>query len=221
MGPLPDSASALPAGDDLYPAAVNTLGHVILGLIALEPRTGYEIAQRMRTPIGYMWTARHSQVYSELARLANSGLVAAEVIKGRGPHDTKRYTLTAEGRRALSCWVDAPLQESPRNELLLRIRSLWLVSPRRAQAFIATQRQWHLERLATYRDDELEFAADLAHLDDPTNPAFGIYSTLRYGINRMEMTIDWLDWMAERIESFLGDHGTHTEAGDHPPAALG
>lgn len=203
---------------------MNTLGYVILGLVALQPRTGYEIAQKMKAPIGYMWTARHSQVYTELAHLAESGYLAATVLKGRGPHTTKRYAITALGRQELQAWVDAPLVESPRNELLLRTRSLWLISPDRAQEFVATQRQWHVDRLSTYRDQELHYAADLEDLDDPTSPAFGAYSTLRYGINRMEMTIAWLDWLMERIDSHLARRRTGGAAGDpsagHHPTAI-
>jgi DNA-binding PadR family transcriptional regulator len=180
---------------------MNTLGYAMLGLVALEPRTGYEIAQRMKAPIGYMWTAQHSQVYTELARLTRSGYLTATVVAGRGPHEVKRYTITSSGRQALDSWVDAPLVESPRNELLLRMRSLWLISPDRALHFLAAQRHLHVDRLSVYRDQELSFAPDLDDLDDPTSPAFGEYSTLRYGISRMEMTIAWLDWLAERISS--------------------
>lgn len=46
---------------------MSTLGYAILGLLAAQPQTGYDLARLMRTPIGYMWTARHSQIYPELA----------------------------------------------------------------------------------------------------------------------------------------------------------
>jgi DNA-binding PadR family transcriptional regulator len=183
---------------------VNTLGYAILGLVAVQPRTGYEITQKMKVPIGYMWTARHGQIYPELARLTDVGLLTSTVVRGRGPHDTKRYSITEEGIRALQDWVDAPLVEEPRSELLLRIRSSWLISPDRALAFIAKQRQWYQQRLASYRNDELLGAIEGADVDDPSTAAFGGYSTLRYGINRMEMTIAWLDWVAERLAA--ADH---------------
>ena len=73
---------------------MSTLGYAILGLLAAQPRTGYDLARLMRTPIGYKWTAHHSQIYPELARLEGEGLVAATVINGPGPRDTKRYEIT-------------------------------------------------------------------------------------------------------------------------------
>jgi DNA-binding PadR family transcriptional regulator len=130
--------AANPAGGDR--AHVGVLGYAILGLLAVEPLTGYQVAQRMRAPIGYMWTATHSQIYPELAKMQAGGLVRAAVIPGRGPRDTKQYTITAAGRAALQTWVDSPLTELARSELMLRVRSLWLVSPERTRAFIVEQR---------------------------------------------------------------------------------
>ena len=115
------------AGSDRSRTGV--LAYAILGLLVAEPLTGYQLAQRMRAPIGYMWTAAHSQIYPELAKLLADGQVRAAVIPGRGPRDTKRYTITTAGRQALRGWVDSPLTEVARSELLLRVRSLWLISP--------------------------------------------------------------------------------------------
>jgi DNA-binding PadR family transcriptional regulator len=187
---------------------MTTLGYAILGLVATKPRTGYEIAQLMRKPIGYMWTAQHSQIYPELARLADTGLLRPTVIKGRGPRDTKRYTITAAGRRALQAWVDSPLVETARSGLLLRIRSLWLVSPTRAQAFLAEQRQRYADRLATYHDEELNFATHATELSDPTTPAFCEYATLRYGITRVRATITWLDWLSDQLTAATQERAT-------------
>ena len=69
---------------------MSTLGYAILGLLAAQPRTGYDLAKLMRAPIGYMWTAHHSQIYPELARLEAEGMVSAAVIDGPGPRDFPR-----------------------------------------------------------------------------------------------------------------------------------
>ena len=110
------------------------LGYAILSLLADRPRTGYDLAGAMRAPIGYMWTARHSQIYPELARLEADGQVTAEVIDGPGPRDTKRYTITQHGIKTLTDWVDSPLTEVARSEFLLRVRGLWLLPRDRAAA---------------------------------------------------------------------------------------
>jgi DNA-binding PadR family transcriptional regulator len=179
---------------------VSTLGYAILGLLAQQPRTGYEIARSMATPIGYMWTANHSQIYPELAALESDGLVRHRVIEGPGPRDTKRYSLTARGRAALRQWVDSPLPAQPaRSELMLRVRCLWLIAPDRARAFIAEVREQHAQRLAAYRAEELGFREEGPALDDPSSPVFAGYATLAWGISYEQHLIDWCDWLLERL----------------------
>ena len=72
------------AGSDRSRTGV--LGYAILGLLAVEPLTGYQLAQRMRAPIGYMWTAGHSQIYPELAKLLDDGQGACH--RHSGPRTT-------------------------------------------------------------------------------------------------------------------------------------
>lgn len=181
-------------------AQVSTLGYAILGLLARKPRTGYEIARSMAAPIGYMWTANHSQIYPELATLESNGLVRHRVIEGPGPRDTKRYSLTAQGRSALRQWVDSPLPEQPaRSELMLRVRCLWLIAPERARTFIGEVRQRHVERLARYRDEEPAFEEEGPAVDDPGSPVFAAHATLAWGISYEQHLVDWCDWLLERL----------------------
>jgi DNA-binding PadR family transcriptional regulator len=203
-------ATAEPGGSDR--SRIGVLGYAILGLLAVEPLTGYQLAQHMRAPIGYMWTAAHSQIYPELAKLLAEGFVRATVIPGRGPRDTKRYTITAAGRRALRSWVDSPLTELTRSELLLRVRSLWLISPGRARAFIVEQRARYEERLKVYTEEELAFAPMAADLFDPTTPASAAYATLHFGIGRVRHTIEWCDWMLARLDEHM--NSAHYDAVD-------
>ena len=45
--------------------------------------------------------------------------MAATVIDGPGPRDTKRYEITPPGWHALQDWVDSPLSEVARSEFML------------------------------------------------------------------------------------------------------
>ena len=181
-------------------AQVSTLGYAILGLLARKPRTGYEISRAMAAPIGYMWTANHSQIYPELATLESNGLVRHRVVDGPGPRDTKRYSLTAQGRTALRRWVDSPLPEQPaRSELMLRVRCLWLIAPDRARTFIGEVRERHLDRLAAYRAEETAFEEEGPAVDDPGSPVFAAHATLAWGISYEQHLVSWCDWLLERL----------------------
>ena len=70
------------------------LGYAILALLARQPGTGYELSARARRPLGYFWSARHSQVYPELQKLLDAGLVSFSPAPGPGPLDKKVYSLT-------------------------------------------------------------------------------------------------------------------------------
>ena len=179
---------------------MSTLGYAILGLLAQGPRTGYEVAQAMKAPIGYMWTARHSQIYPELARLRSQSLVTAKVIEGPGPRDSKQYRITDSGLQALEAWTDSPLSEVNRSEFMLRVRCLWLLSPDRARGFIQTQRSDCALRLEAMAYEEADFILRGEAVDDPASPWFAQYATLRYGIMRTRDTIAWCDWLLGRLE---------------------
>ena len=199
---------------------MSTLGYAILGLLAAQPRTGYDLAKLMRAPIGYMWTARHSQIYPELARLEDEGMVAAAVIDGPGPRDNKRYQITPAGRRAVQDWVDSPLTEVARSKFMLRVRGLWLLPPERARAFLLSQREWYESRLATYAMEEATFLLEADAVDEPTSYLFAEYATLRYGIMRVRETIAWCDWLLDRLDRLQPIAGgtrdaTSLVAGEH------
>jgi DNA-binding PadR family transcriptional regulator len=76
--------------------------YALLGLLTFgDELTGYELKQRADATLRFYWVApAMSQVYSELARLAERGLVVA---RGEGRGTT--YTISADGRAALAGWM--------------------------------------------------------------------------------------------------------------------
>ena len=48
---------------------------VVLGLLALRARNGYEIKQTIDKTTRFFWNASYGQIYPELRRLADAGLV--------------------------------------------------------------------------------------------------------------------------------------------------
>lgn len=183
--------------------AATTLGFALLGLLARRPMTGYQLAAALKTPIGYFWSASHSQVYPELARLEAQGLVRHEVIGGPGPRDNKRYHPTQRGRSELGAWAGTPAPAMPadnRDEFLLKIYSSWLADPRAAAAMVARRRDEHRAMLDRYREIRAENERTrAAEIDDPTTPEFANYATVMAGISYEEHVIAWCDWLIGRI----------------------
>ncbi len=155
----------------------------------------------MRRPIGYFWTARHSQIYPELAALERDGLISHRVVTGRGPRDTKRYRITTAGRRELAKWINEPYEPaSPKDEFMLRVYSLWIVDPADAIALIDSARAHHRDAVAAYERTEASMRAeDGDDMNDPGSPAFYNYATLRRGLSFELHALDWCDWLLERM----------------------
>lgn len=101
----------------------NPTEFAILGLLAEEPLTGYDIKKEVEERLSSFWTESYGNIYPMLRRLRTRKLVAMKVVAGRGgPTRRKLYTITEAGRAALSAWFETPATPSrPRNEFLLRV----------------------------------------------------------------------------------------------------
>ena len=79
---------------------------VILGMLKLGARTGYEIKQAIEVSTRFFWGASYGQIYPELKRLAEAGLVSGSDAPRGGVKRTE-YELTPEGERVLEEWLTA------------------------------------------------------------------------------------------------------------------
>ena len=177
----------------------SNLGRALLGLLARSPSTGYDLARRMERPVGYFWSARHSQIYPELARLEREGLVSHEVVDGAGPRPTKRYAVTPAGMAALRTWVAEEAEPQPVRDLeTLRLWSVWTVEPETARTLVRHARAGHEEALHAY---EAELSAIVGRLEaqDRSHPLFASALTLEGGVRARRAAVEWCDWMLERL----------------------
>src|SRR3954454_24461099 len=104
-----------------------SLRYALLGMLAVRPGTGYELAQRFDSSMSNAWHASHSQIYPELARLQEEGFV--EVV-GEGARRSRTYAVTVGGRDALRAWlVETEPNRAQRNETTVRWFLLGLLEP--------------------------------------------------------------------------------------------
>jgi DNA-binding PadR family transcriptional regulator len=94
----------------------------LLGLLTIEPMSGYDLGRMVRASIGHIWSESYGQIYPNLKRLAASGLVDCRTEKHKGRPDRRIYSITQKGREQLGSWLSVPPQpEIPRNEMLLKL----------------------------------------------------------------------------------------------------
>jgi DNA-binding PadR family transcriptional regulator len=86
---------------------MTTTSYAILGLLAVKPWTTHELVQQVDRSLRRWWPRAQSKLYEEPKKLVAHGYArAADDSVGRRPRT--RYTITAQGRRALAQWLAQP-----------------------------------------------------------------------------------------------------------------
>jgi len=100
---------------------LNATAYVILGFVRGEPRSGYEIKALVDDSTRFFWAASYGQIYPELKRLAEAGLIAGKDVPTGGRKRTV-YEITADGEEELRAWLRQPPQTfEMRDEGLLKL----------------------------------------------------------------------------------------------------
>src|SRR5579862_7867653 len=100
---------------------LSTTSFAVLGLLALQPWSTYDLAQQMKRGLHYFWPSAESGVYQEPKKLAALGLARAESgYVGRRPRTI--YTITAAGREVLREWLSqSPAPARLAHEALVKV----------------------------------------------------------------------------------------------------
>jgi DNA-binding PadR family transcriptional regulator len=186
-----------------YRGQLPAVAYALLGMLAREPLSGYDIARQLRQALRFFWQAPHSQIYPELARLEALGLVTHIRVEQRERPDKKICSITPAGRAALARWVVEPPEPMlVRDELVLKTFSLWLADRQQALTLFQHQAHTHAERLAEYEAFRGIMERECAPaLQDPSSPWFATYATLQRGIGAERAAIEWCEWVANRLAS--------------------
>jgi PadR family transcriptional regulator, regulatory protein AphA len=169
----------------------NSVTYVILGVLRLGPRTGYEIKALVDRSTRFFWAASYGQIYPELKRLEREGLIRGEP-EPRGGRRRRSYTLTPAGERALNEWLRS--SEDPtfalRDEALLKFFFAGELEPDEAIAHVRAMRAQHEEILANLSEIEPQAAG--------RGGGFPL-RTLQFGLGFHGWIVEWCDRMEKEI----------------------
>ena len=168
-----------------------TTSNALLGLLSIEPMSGYDMRQLISESIGYFWSESYGQIYPALKRMLADGLV--EIMKdedGEGHPAKKVYRLTEAGRLRLKEWLGIPVRpHKHRNEMLLK---LFFGSPAESGVLVAQVESWRTRYASDLeRYVELEKQIPERQKGHPGLPFF--LMTLRYGIVEAKALVGWCD----------------------------
>jgi PadR family transcriptional regulator, regulatory protein AphA len=168
--------------------------YVVLGMLSLGRRTGYEIKSLVDVSIRNFWAASYGQIYPELRRLEEAGLVTGTDDDSDGRR-RRAYELTPAGKRALHAWLASDdLSMELRHEGSLKLFFADVLDPDEQLALIRATRSVHeraLEHLHGLHPPE-------------TSPDGRKHSPLRvleWGIELNEFYVDWCNRVEREIEA--------------------
>ena len=168
------------------------LRYALLGALADQPRTGYELLKHFQQSLAYAWPASHSQIYPELARLLEDGLIEQT---GSGARNSKTYAVTDAGIAEVRAWLrDTAPDRRVRSDAALRTFFLWLLEPAEAREQLEGERgywQGVLDEFVRIREE-------------PTGrnkKARAFRIALEGGIRTVEARLAWLEDALAEIES--------------------
>ena len=169
-----------------------SLRYALLGSLADQPRTGYALLKHFEQSLAYAWPASHSQIYPELARLVDEGLIEQT---DSGARNSKTYAVTDAGLADMRRWL---LETSPerrvRSDAALRTFFLWLLAPEEAEHQLEEERSYWQGVLVEFRRIQ----------EEPTGrskKARTLRIALEGGIRTVDARLAWLDDVLRELRS--------------------
>ena len=169
-----------------------SLRHAALGLLSRGPASGYDLLKVFEASMANVWPATQSQLYGELNKLADAGLIEVAEV---GPRGRKEYAITDAGRAELHRWMTSP-QDDPvfRSAQLLRVFLLNELPEPQAHAYLEAVRTHANTELKRYEQirDRHEWSRD--------DEAFFARAALENGLRFTRMQSEWASWVLAELE---------------------
>jgi DNA-binding PadR family transcriptional regulator len=181
----------------MYLVGMSTLSptaRVILGILRFGARTGYDIRKVIEVSTRFFWGASYGQIYPELRRLEQAGLVEAEAEEGR--RRRRVYRLTADGERVLHEWLTdrSSFTFEYRDEWVLKLFFGDLLSTDDVLANIRAAREWFTGAAQFFRA-EIEPRARAGVEEGELFP----FLTYEYGLEFLEWAAEWYERAERRV----------------------
>ena len=175
--------------------------YVLLGTLAMGPRTGYEIKAVLDKSARFFWASSYGQIYPELKRLAEAGLIEG-TDDPAGARRRIQYRITGPGREALRAWLREPPETFElRDEGLLKLFFSNAVGPEDA---IETLRVIRRQRETMTRELEVLRPKTEAMASENPYPLL----VLRAGIEHARLFARWCEETENELLKQINGEGT-------------
>jgi len=166
--------------------------HALLGFLAEEPASGWDLTRRFESTLGAVWPAGHPQIYGELRKLHAEQLIE---IREHGPRGRIVYGVTEDGEKEVKRWLTSvEVDHTMRLEPILRSAFFWLMSPEELSEHLGREADHYRKVADTYRD--LAAAKDRGDFgDSPQTRSLRIAAEAAVRVN--DALAQWATWARE------------------------
>lgn len=168
--------------------------NALLGLLAQQPRHGYDLHDAFEAMVGgkQNWDIKPAQVYTTLSRLEKAGLVTKESVEQDGGPEKVIYNITDQGLSELDAWLSEPVNTThQRDEFFVKLMLCLATDNGHPRQIIYTQRASLYQELhnLTAQRAEANPGSELAHI-----------LLMDQAIMRVEADLRWLDMVESRLD---------------------
>lgn len=176
-----------------------TTAYAILGLLAIQPWSTYELAQQMQRSLNWFWPRAERRLYDEPKRLVADGLATA--TEGyTGQRRRTVYEITEEGRAELADWLGHPPQ--PRSVEFEGMLKVFFADAGSRDALLTTLDEINEEARA--RLGQLDLMIDQALREGARFPERVHLQALalRHHVDAELAVMDWVDWARRQVTAW-------------------
>jgi len=179
-----------------------SLGNALLGLINYRPMTGYDLKKIFDDTVDFFWSAQMSQIYRELNKLEEKGLVKSTIKSQEKRPDRKVYQLTKKGKKVFLNWMNKfpyRLSESYRSRFLMRVFFSSRIELNELAFEIKRYKKEQEEEVKALNKVE-QMVRDYEQKKQYENDTFYWNLTLKKGYKNVSSNIEWAEECLQLIE---------------------
>ncbi|WP_297824218.1 PadR family transcriptional regulator [Mycobacterium sp.] len=189
-----------------------SLRDAVLAALLEGESSGYDLAKGFDASVANFWPATPQQLYRELDRLAEDGLIRARVVHQERRPNKRMFSLTEAGHEAIRQFTaKAPKPSVIRDELLIKVQAADAGDISAVRELIVERLRWASAKSQRYerlRARLLDGRSEEEYLDQAER--IGPYLTLIRGISFEEENIRWAEHALAVIERRVSAAATDT-----------
>ncbi len=175
----------------------STNAYALLGLLSLEPMTGYTIKKRVEDSLTHFWKTSYGQIYPTLSKFVNEDLVTVEFVQNDKGPDSKLYTITEKGRLELIEWLYIDVNDfNTKDETQLKFYFSGLLPIDEVIEKAERSLLYNQNILDQYKTNSMEMKSNKT----PTRDELNIFLAVRKGVYLNEARVLWAKECIEALK---------------------